>query len=182
MIIAKSDKAVTERLDKVTGFVVKYLCEQGITIATAESCTGGLLSFCITSVPGASKIFELGMCTYSERAKRDYLGVDGGVIEEYGVYSSETATAMARAVRDLSGAQIGVGITGIAGPQSDEKGNPAGTVFVSAVSSERELVRNLKLYERFEDPTREVIRTETAVQALCMVAQLLGLDVSEVNV
>lgn len=180
MTITKSDKAVTKKLDMVTEFVVKYLCEQGITLATAESCTGGLLSASITSVPGSSKIFELGMCTYSERAKTEYLGVDGSVIESYGVYSEQTAAAMARAVRELSGASVGVGITGIAGPLPDEDGKKAGTVFVAAVGFGRELVRNLELYRSSTVKGRENIRIETVSRALCMVAELVGCDVGEV--
>lgn len=181
MRIAKCDKAVTKRLDMVTENVVKYLCEQGITIATAESCTGGLLSSAITSIPGASKIFWLGMCCYSERAKAEYLGVDKKVIEKYGVYSSQTASAMSYAVREKSGARIGVGITGIAGPLSDEDGNPAGTVFVSVTDGERECVRNLELNKSDIEPTRENIRYETVSRALCMVAELIGHDVREVT-
>lgn len=180
MRIAKCDKLVTKRLDMVTDFVVKYLCEQGITVSTAESCTGGLLSSAITSAPGSSKIFWLGMCCYSERAKVDYLGVDKEVIEKYGVYSLQTASAMSHAVRQKSGSQIGVGITGIAGPQSDEDGKPAGTVFVSVTDGEREIVKNLELNKGDIEPTRENIRFEAACRALCMVAELLGLDAREV--
>lgn len=180
MRIAKCDKLVTKRLDIVTDFVVKYLCEQGITISTAESCTGGLLSSAITSVPGSSKIFWLGMCCYSDRAKAEYLGVDKAVIEKYGVYSSQTASAMSRAIMKKSGSMIGVGITGIAGPLSGEDGRPAGTVFVSVTDGEKEIVKDLKLYESDTEPTRENIRYEAVSRALCMVAQLLGQDAKEV--
>lgn len=181
MGIAKCDKVVTKRLDIVTENVVKYLCEQGITISTAESCTGGLLSSAITSIPGSSKIFWLGMCCYSERAKAEYLGVDKKVIERYGVYSAQTASAMAQAVRRKSGSSIGVGITGIAGPLSDEDGKPAGTVFVSVTDGEREIVKDLELYKGDIEPTRENIRYETVCRALGMVAQLLDHDVKEVT-
>ncbi len=180
MRIDKSDKVVTKRLDMVTEFVVKYLCEQGITISTAESCTGGLLSSAITSVPGSSKIFWLGLCSYSERAKVEYLGVDAKVISEYGVYSEQTASAMAKAIKKKSGSQIGVGITGIAGPLPDEDGKPAGTVFVSVTDGEREIVRDLALYDGSIEPTRENIRFEAVSRALRMVAELLGHEITEV--
>lgn len=180
MKIDKSDKVVTERLDRVTCFVVKYLCEQGITISTAESCTGGLLSSAITSVPGSSKIFWLGVCSYSERAKVEYLGVDGSIIKKYGVYSEQTASAMAQAIKKKSGSFIGVGITGIAGPLPDEDGKRAGTVYVAVTDGVKEIVKNLALYDGSITPTRENIRKESVTRALCMVMELVGHDMKEV--
>ncbi len=180
MRIAKSDKAVTKRLDIVTKNVVKYLCEQGITVSTAESCTGGILSSAITSVSGASSIFGLGVCSYSERVKSDILGVDEKIISQYGVYSEQTASAMSEAVRKLSGADIGVGITGIAGPLGGEDGKPVGTVYVSVSSKDKEIVRDLRLYESLTELTRDNVRIEAAAMALIMVAELLGHRIDEV--
>lgn len=181
MIIAKSDKVVTKKLDIVTENVVKYLCEQGITVSTAESCTGGILSCTITSVPGASEIFELGMCCYSERVKESVLGVDEKIILQYGVYSSQTAQAMASAVRKLSGADIGVGITGIAGPHDDSvSGKRAGTVYISVCSEDKEITKELRFYEILAEVTRENVRIEAAAAALIMIAELVGCEINEV--
>ncbi len=180
MIIAKSDKLVTKRLDIVTKYVVKYLCGKGITMSTAESCTGGILSAAITSVAGASKIFGLGVCSYWESIKSSVLSVDEDIIKQYGVVSAQTAGAMAHGVRKLGDADIGVGITGIAGPTGAEEGKPIGTVFVSVVGFDKEITYDLKLYESLEELTRENIRIEAATQAMCMVAQLVGLPLSEV--
>ncbi len=181
MIIAKCDKVVTKKLDIVTDCVVKYLCEHGITVSTAESCTGGILSSAITSVAGASGIFELGMCCYSERVKESVLGVDEKIISQYGVYSSQTAKAMASGIRKLSNADIGVGITGIAGPHDDSvSGKRAGTVYISVCSEDKEITRELRLYESLAEVTRENVRVESAVSALRMVAELVGLEIKEV--
>lgn len=181
MIIAKCDKVVTKKLDIVTDCVVKYLCEHGITVSTAESCTGGILSSAITSVAGASGIFELGMCCYSERVKESVLGVDEKIITQYGVYSFETAKAMASGIRKLSDADIGVGITGIAGPHDDSvSGKRAGTVYISVCSEDKEITRELRLFESLAEVTRENVRAESAATALMMVAELVGLEIKEV--
>lgn len=180
MIIAKSDKLVTKKLDIVTKNVVKYLCEQGITVSTAESCTGGILSSAITSVAGASKIFGLGVCSYWESIKTSVLSVDEEIISQYGVVSARTASAMAQGVRKLGGADIGVGITGIAGPTGAEEGKPVGTVFVSVTGFGKEITRDLRLYEKLLELDREAVRIEAATQAMLMIAELVGYKPSEV--
>ena len=85
--IGQTSKVTAENLDKLVTDVVKLLLSKGVTIATAESCTGGLLSELITSVPGASKIFEIGVCTYSNKIKHEYLGVPKSLFREYGAVS-----------------------------------------------------------------------------------------------
>ncbi len=122
--------------------LVKLLSENGMTIATAESCTGGMVSQMITDVSGASNVFELGVCSYSNRIKINILGVPKEIIDEYTEVSSQTAEEMAIGVMRLSGADISVSTTGIAGPSGGTEENPVGTVYIAlaaagAVISER---------------------------------------------
>ena len=106
--------------------VGRLLDSRGLSIAVMESCTGGLLASTITDVPGASRIFRGGLVTYTAEAKIQY-GVDADVIEAHGVVSNETASAMAAAVRKQFDADIGVGITGVAGPEP-HGGQPVGAI------------------------------------------------------
>ncbi|MCL0102236.1 competence/damage-inducible protein A [Dehalococcoidia bacterium] len=106
----------------------QLLVNMGMTVATMESCTGGLFSSTITDVPGSSGYFKGGFVTYTNEAKIAY-GVDSELIGKYGAISPQTAEAMARAARTQLGADVGVGITGVAGP-SEQEGKPVGTVFI----------------------------------------------------
>jgi nicotinamide-nucleotide amidase len=101
----------------------------GLTLATAESCTGGLLAAAITGVPGASAVFGLGLVTYSNAAKAAQLGVDKALLAAKGAVSEEVALAMADGVRRLAGADFAVAITGIAGPDGGTAEKPVGTVW-----------------------------------------------------
>lgn len=106
------------------------LTVKGYTIATAESCTGGLLAMRLTEVPGSSKYFLQGVVSYSNQSKTDLLGVSPELIETQGAVSPEVAEAMARGIKQRSGATIGVGITGIAGPDGGSPEKPVGLVYV----------------------------------------------------
>ncbi|MCD8005882.1 MAG: CinA family protein [Oscillospiraceae bacterium] len=134
-------------IDKVARDVVQYYIANKLHIAMAESCTGGMLASSITSVSGASEMFECGLVTYSERIKSELLGIPIEVIKEYGVVSEEVALAMARGVLDKSGADVGIGITGIAGPTGGTDKQPVGTIYVSVVTREKEITENLALTE-----------------------------------
>lgn len=98
-------------------------------LATAESCTGGLVAGAITAVAGSSDWFERGFVTYSNRAKVEELGVDPAIIERFGAVSAETARAMAQGARAASGAQWTVAVTGVAGPAGGSPDKPVGTVW-----------------------------------------------------
>ena len=111
--------------------VAGLLRERALTLALAESCTGGLLSARLTEVPGASAFLERSLVTYSNRSKIEELGVDPGLVERVGAVSEEVAAAMAAGVRRVAGTHIGVGITGIAGPDGGTPEKPVGLVFVS---------------------------------------------------
>lgn len=177
MKIAKNDNLVTKSIDFVTTFVVKLLVQKGLSISTAESCTGGMLSEMITSVSGASEIFEMGIVSYSNRVKTMLLGVSQEVLKNVGAVSSEVAQAMAVGVLEKSGSDIGVGITGIAGPTGGTPEKPVGTIFVSVARRVGEdlkiVVKNLKLYEVCEALDRDTARKLTVLNALEMVKSIL---------
>jgi nicotinamide-nucleotide amidase len=114
--------------DTLEGVVGMLLEEHGLTLATMESCTGGLLANSITNVPGSSAYFRGGLVSYATEMKIAW-GVDPAIIEQHGVISAECAMAMARAARDRLGADVGVGITGVAGPDPQD-GKPPGTIHI----------------------------------------------------
>lgn len=116
--------------------LVKALREKGMTIATAESCTGGMVSSRIVNVSGASAVFMNGLTAYSNEAKQQWLGVPETHFERYGAVSAEVAQAMAEGVRRVGKADVGIGITGIAGPTGGTPEKPVGTVCI-AVASQR---------------------------------------------
>jgi nicotinamide-nucleotide amidase len=102
-----------------------------LTVATAESCTGGGLSYWLTSVPGSSDWFERGFVTYSNAAKTEMLGVNANTINQYGAVSEETAREMAEGILHHSPADLGIAITGIAGPDGGSAEKPVGTVWIA---------------------------------------------------
>ncbi len=171
----EDNKSVTKTIDSVAEIVVKYMSERVLSMSTAESCTGGALSEAITSVPGASNMFLGGAVTYSEELKRKLLGVKQETLEKYTVYSRETALEMSRGVRELTGADVGVGITGIAGPGGGTEDKPVGTVFVAVSCEGGETVKDLALYNEvfYEKLDRRSIRELTVLRSLQMVYGLL---------
>ncbi len=157
------------KLDKTAENVVQLLKERGFTAATAESCTGGLISAEITSVSGSSDVFGFGVCTYANEAKMKLLGVKEDTLATVGAVSEETAVQMAEGVRKLSGADIAVSVTGIAGPTGGTPEKPVGTVYIGvAVESFAEAKKYLFTGEQFPEAAnaREAIRYETALTAL----------------
>ena len=157
------------KLDKTAENVVQLLKERGLSAATAESCTGGLISAEITSVSGSSDVFGFGVCTYANEAKMKLLGVKAETLAAVGAVSEETACEMAAGVRRLSGADIAVSVTGVAGPTGGTPEKPVGTVYIG-VSTEKftEAKRYLFTGEQFPEAknAREAIRFETALTAL----------------
>jgi nicotinamide-nucleotide amidase len=125
-------------LEEVVGEILR---SRKLTISIAESCTGGLISHRITSVPGSSAYFIEGLVTYSNRAKIDLLGVDPRDIETAGAVSREIATAMAKGVRHRANTDIGAAVTGIAGPEGGSDKKPVGTVFVGVAAEGHQEVR-----------------------------------------
>ena len=151
--------------ESLEALVSRLLREKGMTLAAAESCTGGLLSKRMTDLPGASDIFRGGVTVYTEAAKTALLGIKPGFIAEHGVVSAAVAGKMARRVRKRLGADIGVGITGWAGPG----GENVGLVYVGVAWEGESVVRRLQC----GNMTRERIRYIAANNALDMVRRCL---------
>ncbi|NPV52904.1 MAG: competence/damage-inducible protein A [Firmicutes bacterium] len=120
--------------DRLQTAVARLLLEKRVRLAVAESCTGGLLSSWLTSVPGISEAYLLGVVSYSNTSKTRILGVEEHVLGRFGAVSRETALAMARGARRAAGADIGLGITGIAGPGGGSASKPVGLVYMALVS------------------------------------------------
>ena len=153
--------------------VINLLLESEMTLAAAESCTGGLLSKRLTDIPGASKVFLGGVVSYSTQSKTAVLGVDAGLLEEKGAVCREVALRMADGAREKFGTDIGVGITGIAGPDGDGSGLDPGTVFAALTTKDNSFCRRILLFH-----DRERIRTSSASNALDMLRRFLtGLKV-----
>lgn len=148
------------------------LRERGLTLAVAESCTGGLLSARLTEVPGASAYFERAFVSYSNEAKRQLLGVPAEAIAAEGAVSEAVARAMAEGARDASGAAIGLGITGVAGPDGGTPEKPVGLVFVALAGAAGDAVRRARF-----PGDRQRVRFQATQLALDMTRRgLLGLE------
>lgn len=154
-----------ETLEEVAGNLLKF---NGYTLATAESCTGGLLAGRITDVPGSSEYFIEGVVTYSNEAKIRMLGVPTDLIERHGAVSEEVARAMADGVRSLAGTTFGIGITGIAGPGGGSEEKPVGLVYIALADDNDAIVR------KFVFPgDRQFIRQLSVNAALDMIRRRL---------
>lgn len=159
--------------------VVRVLKERGLHAATAESCTGGLIAERLTNVPGASEVFGFGFVTYAEQAKTALLGVEPALIEQYNVVSGPVAVAMARGALAASGADLAVGITGIAGPGGALPGKPVGTVYLAGADARNGGAYLMRLaVGGYND--RAIIRTRAAQYALDLLRRMaLGLAVPD---
>jgi len=155
-VFSRSD----ETLEQVVGELLKF---RRYTLATAESCTGGLLAGRITDVPGSSEYFLEGVVSYSNEAKADLLGVPKKLIKEHGAVSEEVASAMAAGIRKRAGSTFGIGITGIAGPGGGSEEKPVGLVYIALADDSQTTAR------KFIFPgDRQFIRTLSVNAALDM--------------
>ncbi len=159
--------------------VVSFLSSKGYTITTAESCTGGLVASRITSVPGSSSVFGGGFVTYSEEMKHKILGVPRNVLEEAGVYSFDTVEYMAKRALEITGANVSVAVSGIAGPGGGTEKDPVGTVYFcfcfKDVISDVKDVTGVILCRRWFVGGREQVRQAAADFVFGELAQELGL-------
>lgn len=167
-------ECMDNKLDKTVEHVVKLLKQRKWTLSTAESCTGGFLSKSITSVAGASAVFECGICTYSDRIKNKLLDVPDEILEKYGAVSSQTAEAMALGIHNVSGAELCISVTGIAGPDGGTDEKPVGTVYIGFYFNGRCFSRLPDLWN-LEDKSRENIR-KTATAYSFRVAEALLME------
>ncbi len=145
--------------------LVRILAEKDMTIACAESCTGGLIAELITDVSGASAVFELGVCSYSNRIKKKILGVPSEIIDEYTELSLACAEEMAIGVMRMSGADIAVSTTGVAGPTGGTEENPVGTVYI-ALAADGAVVSEKKNFNEDGCNDRDTIRRRCAEYVL----------------
>ena len=149
--------------------LVKILTKKRLKIAFAESCTGGMLASEITSVSGASKVFGIGLVTYSNQAKITILKVNKNVIKKYGAVSAECCEAMVKNLAKISKAQINVSVTGIAGPNGGTKNKPVGLVYIGVKRSNKLVItKNI-----FKKKTRNSIQKASVKKALDIVNSLI---------
>ena len=143
---------------KIENAIVRLMTERNLTLATAESCTGGFVANRITNVPGASKIFLGGVVAYSNGVKRKFLGVQPETLSRHGAVSAAVAREMAAGARNKFGADFAISVTGIAGPSGGTKAKPIGTVFIALAGASGTMVeRRLNCFrrEKFKEITTE---------------------------
>jgi nicotinamide-nucleotide amidase len=164
-------------MDEIAGDVIRSgavrvldACRlHGLKVATAESCTGGLVSGALTEIPGSSDVLDRGFVTYSNAAKQTMLGVSAAILERHGAVSRETADAMAAGALAMSKADLSVAITGIAGPGGGSEEKPVGLVHFAAAARDGRRVRREK---RYGDVGRSTIRMRAVAEALAMLELL----------
>src|SRR5687768_16605925 len=144
------------------------LVERNMRIAVAESCTGGLIMSRLTDVPGSSRYVDRGIVAYTNEAKVELLGVSAELIARHGAVSDEVAEAMAAGARERSRAHVGIGVTGIAGPQGGTPEKPVGTVAIAAVTPAGSRVRTFRFMGE-----RQMVKFQASQAALDMVRRLL---------
>lgn len=140
---------------------------QGKTLATAESCTGGLIGGALTAVSGSSKVYKGGVVSYTNEVKHSVLGVKAETLKRYGAVSAEVAKQMAEGVKKLLLADVAVSVTGLAGPEGDDYGNPVGTVYIG-YSDDR--ITDCKKFLLTGD--REEVRRQAVEHALQMILEM----------
>ena len=149
--------------------IVKLLTKKKLTLSFAESCTGGLLASSITSISGSSKVFNMGLVTYSNNAKVKLLQVPKKTITKYGAVSHETCLSMVKNLSKISKANISISVTGVAGPSGGTKAKPVGLVYIGLKKGSKIIVmKNL-----FKSKKRISIQKATAKQALKMILNIL---------
>jgi nicotinamide-nucleotide amidase len=152
---------------RAAALIARY-ASLGLKIATAESCTGGLVAGLLTEIAGSSAVLERGFVTYSNEAKRELLGVPAGALETHGAVSEPTARAMARGALAHSRAQVAVSITGVAGPGGGTAEKPVGLVHFACAGPGAAVVA---VERRFGDLGRSAIRMASVEQALALLEQ-----------
>lgn len=149
---------------------VQGLKEAGLTLATAESCTGGGIGAAVTAVPGSSKVFLGGIISYTNEIKARLLGVSRETLETFGAVSGPVAEQMAAGARKALGVDLALSVTGLAGPDGDEYGNPVGTVFLGFASESGTFAR-----EYHFSGDREAVREAAVLAALALLEKQMAL-------
>ncbi|MDH3841746.1 MAG: CinA family protein [Chromatiales bacterium] len=153
-----------EELSLVAGQVVTMLADAGESVAAAESCTGGWVAKALTDIAGSSAVFGVGLVTYSNAAKQQFLNVPDFVLDKHGAVSRETVTAMAEGLRAISGADYAVAVSGIAGPDGGSEDKPVGTVWFAWARRDGDPPLTTGMH-RFEG-NRDEVRRQAVLTAL----------------
>lgn len=162
---------MTDEIYKLAEQVIKTARKNRITIATAESCTGGGIGAALTAISGSSRVFEGGIISYSNAVKNSHLNIPPGMTHKYGAVSRHVARLMAKNVRESMNTDIAVSVTGIAGPTGGRKDKPVGTVWIGlALKGEDTVVQHFL----FEGDGRESVRNATIIAALGMIEQAIS--------
>lgn len=162
----RSDPEMQEAAERV----IELCRARNYTLATAESCTGGLVAVTLTDIPGSSDVFDRGIITYSNEAKHKLLGVPTALLKEYGAVSAPVAKAMAQGVIAATDTQVGLSVTGVAGPGGGTDEKPVGLVFIgSAIAGGEHHVREC----RFGNLGRSEVRRRSVIAVFALVEELL---------
>ena len=149
--------------------IVKLLTKNKLTLSFAESCSGGLLASSITSISGSSKVFNMGLVTYSNNAKVKLLKVPKKTITKYGAVSYETCLSMVKNLSKISKSNISISITGVAGPNGGTKEKPVGLVYIGLKKGSKIIIKK----NLFKNKKRILIQKVTAKEALKMILNIL---------
>ena len=155
-------------MKKLSEKIVRLLKKKRLKISFAESCTGGLLSSYITKISGSSKIFTMGLVTYSNQAKINILRVPEKIIKNHGAVSYETCESMVKNLKRISKTNISVSITGVAGPKGGTKEKPVGLVYVGLIKNNKILIK--KFF--FKNKKRNSIQKATVNKALNLILSI----------
>lgn len=152
--------------------VVNLLREKNLVLACAESCTGGLIAKRITDVSGSSSVFNCGIVSYSNEIKEKVLGVKRETLKEFGAVSEQTVREMVKGVITISGADIAVSVSGIAGPNSDNTNKPVGLIYIAVSDGKETIVKQLN--NQFETDIRNSNRISASDEAFKMILKMIG--------
>tara|TARA_Y100000591_G_scaffold99442_1_gene84429 strand:- start:25 stop:498 length:474 start_codon:yes stop_codon:yes gene_type:complete len=155
-------------MNKILLKVVKLLRRKKLKISFAESCTGGLLASSITSISGSSKIFNIGLVTYSNQSKIDILNVPKQIIAKHGAVSYETCLSMVKNLSKISKSNISISVTGIAGPKGGTIKKPVGLVYIGIKKANKTLIKRYF----FKSKKRNLIQKATVIKALNLVLNI----------
>lgn len=166
---------INEEIRQLARHIVKTCAERGIKLTAAESCTGGLISAAVTAVSGSSAVTELGVCSYSNRIKQLVLGVSESTLAQYSEYSVQCAEEMARGALNLSGADLAVSTTGVAGPTGGTREHPVGEVCIAVRSRERVHSKRYVFEGKHGDgfDERDFIRAQAVRKALMLLELMI---------
>lgn len=163
------DIFTTDEKETLEEHVVRLLKKKDCKIAAAESCTGGLLAGRIINVPGTSDVMDTSMVTYSNKSKSKILGVKKTTLKEFGAVSKETAKEMAKGIAKLAKADVGIAVTGIAGPDGGTKKKPVGLVYIACSYKDK-----VRVVEYNFPGNRERVRERSVINALDLVRRCLN--------